>query len=39
VEDAATEDCMRASEKPSVLSGLLNAPVVAARALTGRCAK
>ncbi|AMO23353.1 hypothetical protein UC35_11150 [Ramlibacter tataouinensis] len=39
VEDAAVEDCMRASDKPSALTGLLNAPVLAARALTGRCAK
>jgi hypothetical protein len=39
VEDASVDDCMHASDKPSVVSGLLNAPVVAARALTGKCAK
>jgi hypothetical protein len=39
VEDASVDDCLRASDKPSVVSGLLNAPVVAARALTGKCAK
>ena len=39
VENAAVDDCMHASDKPSAVSGLLNAPVVAARALAGKCAK
>jgi hypothetical protein len=39
VEDAARDDCLHAPDKPGVLGGLLNAPVVAARALTGNCPK
>ena len=36
---AKVDDCMHAPEKPALLNGLLNAPVVAARALSGNCAK
>ncbi|MBE7942557.1 hypothetical protein IM725_18470, partial [Ramlibacter aquaticus] len=39
VEDAAVQDCLHAPDKPGVVGGLLNAPVVAARALSGRCPK
>jgi hypothetical protein len=38
MQDAARDDCMHAPEK-GALGGLLNAPVVAARALTGNCPK
>jgi len=37
--DAGRDDCMHAPEKPSVAGGLLALPEVAARALTGKCAK
>jgi hypothetical protein len=39
VENAAKEDCLHGSDKPGTLGGLLNAPVVAAKALTGNCPK
>jgi hypothetical protein len=39
VQDAGKDDCMHAPEKSGVLGGLLNAPVVAAKALTGNCSK
>jgi hypothetical protein len=36
---AAVDDCMHAPDKPAMLGGLLAAPGLAARALSGRCAK
>jgi hypothetical protein len=39
VEGAGRDDCMHAPDKPGMTGGLLNAPVVALRALTGNCAK
>lgn len=39
VQDAGVDDCMHASDKPSQVGGLLNAPVIALRALSGKCAK
>ena len=39
VQDAGKDDCMHASNKAGVLGGLLAAPVVAAKALTGNCPK
>ena len=37
MEDAAQEECLRAPEKPGTAGGLLAAPGLAARALSGRC--
>jgi hypothetical protein len=37
--DAAVDDCLHAPDKPPMLGGLLAAPALAARALSGRCAK
>jgi hypothetical protein len=39
VEQSGVDDCLHASDKESSVGGLLNAPVVAARALAGKCAK
>jgi hypothetical protein len=39
MEDAAREDCLRASEKQGSVTGLLNAPSVVGRALSGNCPK
>lgn len=39
MKDAGLEDCVRAPEKPSAVGGLLAAPQLAARALSGRCPK
>jgi hypothetical protein len=39
VEEAGVDDCMRGSDKPGPVGGLLNAPIVAMRALAGKCAK
>jgi hypothetical protein len=39
VDNSAKDDCLHAPDKPGVLGGLLNAPVVAAKALTGNCPK
>lgn len=39
IEDAAVDDCLHAPTKPSAVGGLLAAPALAARALSGRCAK
>ena len=39
VQDAAVEDCTHASDKPSQVGGLLNAPILAMRALSGKCPK
>ncbi len=36
---AAVDDCLHAPDKPPMLGGLLAAPGLAARALSGRCAK
>lgn len=37
--EAAVDDCLHAPEKPALLGGLLAAPALAARALSGKCAK
>jgi len=37
MEDAAQDECLRAPEKPGAAGGLLAAPGLAARALSGRC--
>jgi hypothetical protein len=37
--DAALDDCLHAPDKQQMLGGLLAAPGLAARALSGRCAK
>ncbi|MGV3573074.1 MAG: hypothetical protein ACO1PB_20965 [Ramlibacter sp.] len=37
MEGAAQEDCLRAPDQPGAAGGLLAAPGLAARALTGRC--
>jgi hypothetical protein len=39
MEDAARDDCLHAQRKPGETSGLLNAPDVINRALSGRCPK
>jgi hypothetical protein len=39
VDNSAKDDCLHAPDKPGMLGGLLNAPVVAAKALTGNCPK
>lgn len=39
IEDAGVDDCAHASDKPSQVGGLLNAPIIAMRALAGKCAK
>lgn len=39
VEEAGKDDCLKPSDKPGSVGGLLNAPVLAARALTGNCPK
>jgi hypothetical protein len=37
VEDAAVPDCVRPSGRSDTVTGLLAAPVLAARALQGKC--
>jgi hypothetical protein len=39
MEDAARDDCLHAPGTTSTLGGLLNAPQLLERALTGKCAK
>ncbi|HEY0823873.1 MAG TPA: hypothetical protein VGD76_08815 [Ramlibacter sp.] len=39
MEGAAREDCLRPSERESSVGGLLNAPSVIGRALSGNCPK
>jgi hypothetical protein len=39
VQDAGRDDCLHASDKPGMTGGLLKAPVVALKALTGNCPK
>ena len=39
VEEAGKDDCLHPGNKDSALGGLLNAPVVVAKALTGNCPK
>jgi len=39
MQGAGLEDCARAPSTTSTVGGLLNAPVLAARALSGRCPK
>ncbi|MBC7603389.1 MAG: hypothetical protein H7255_12115 [Ramlibacter sp.] len=39
VEDASVDDCMHAPKGDQAVGGLLAAPALALRALTGKCAK
>lgn len=39
MREGAIDDCLHAPDKPPMLGGLLAAPALAARALSGRCAK
>jgi hypothetical protein len=39
MEGAARQDCLHGSEKPGSVNGLLNAPAVIGRALSGNCPK
>lgn len=39
MEDAARQDCLRGDGRQGQLGGLLNAPSVVGRALTGNCPK
>ena len=39
MENAGRDDCLHASQKEGAVGGLLNAPVLAYRALTDKCAK
>jgi hypothetical protein len=39
VEGAAVDDCLHAPREPSTVGGLLAAPGLAARALSGKCAR
>ena len=39
MEDASTDDCLHAPNGTPPVTGLLAAPALAARALSGRCAR
>jgi hypothetical protein len=39
MEGATRQDCLRGNEKPGEVNGLLNAPSVIGRALSGNCPK